>query len=245
MKLGFSTLSLFMKSFDEVCQIAISNDFEMIEILCEGPYNAEYLLNNRNILEPLFSYDLDMNIHGPSVDLNLASLNEGIRKESIRQIKKTLDLADEIGANFITVHPGQIGRREDELRKIAIDYSIDSISKCVDYSSGAKISVENMPNKFKFLATKVEELEKISEESGSFITIDSGHANTCNSTEGFFDMKNIAYFHLHDNNGIKDEHLVLGEGNLNLNLLKKVDNGIIELNNFDNVLKSKDNILNS
>ena len=38
--------------------------------------------------------------------------------------------------------------------------------------------------------------------------------------------------------------ITLGEGTLDLNLLKKVDKGIIELNNFDNVLKSKEVIKN-
>ena len=58
------------------------------------------------------------------------------------------------------------------------------------------------------------------------------------------DLKNISYCHLNDNNGVKDQHITLGEGTLDLNLLKKVDKGIIELNNFDNVLKSKEVIKN-
>ncbi|MGV8144195.1 MAG: sugar phosphate isomerase/epimerase family protein, partial [Methanothermobacter sp.] len=43
-----------------------------------------------------------------------------------------------------------------------------------------------------------------------------------------------------DNNGEKDQHLSLGEGNIDLNLLKGIDNVIIELNNYQNVLKSRD-----
>lgn len=57
--------------------------------------------------------------------------------------------------------------------------------------------------------------------------------------ENFFDLNNIIYYHIHDNNGKKDQHLVLKEGNLDLNLLKKVNNGIIELNKYENVLKTK------
>jgi len=37
----------------------------------------------------------------------------------------------------------------------------------------------------------------------------------------------------------------LGEGNLNLNLLKGIDNVIIELNNYENVLKSREIFINS
>lgn len=241
MKLGFSTLSLFMKSFDEICQIATDNGFEIIELLSEGPYNPKNLLNNKKFLEPLFSYNLDIYIHGPSVDLNLASLNEGIRKESIKQIKETIDLASFIDADFITIHPGHVGRFEKRIKDIATSYSIESIKECIDYSNdfNVGISVENMPYKKKFLGTTPKELETIAKKSNSYLTIDTGHANTCLDTEEFFNLKNISYFHLNDNNGIKDQHLVLGEGTLDLNLLKKVKCGIIELNDFRNVLKSK------
>jgi len=45
---------------------------------------------------------------------------------------------------------------------------------------------------------------------------------------------------LNDNNGERDQHLPLGEGNFDLNLLNGVDNGIIELNNYQNILKTRD-----
>lgn len=44
-------------------------------------------------------------VHSKSWDLNYASLNEGIRKASIEEIKKGIDMAVEVGAKEITVHP--------------------------------------------------------------------------------------------------------------------------------------------
>ena len=57
-------------------------------------------------------------------------------------------------------------------------------------------------------------------------------------------LKNISYCHLNDNDGFKDSHIPIGDGTLDLNLLKKIDTAIIELNNFDNILKSKEVIDN-
>ena len=37
MKIGFTTLALFNKSFDEQLKIAVADGFNMIEILCDGP----------------------------------------------------------------------------------------------------------------------------------------------------------------------------------------------------------------
>jgi sugar phosphate isomerase/epimerase len=52
-------------------------------------------------------------------------------------------------------------------------------------------------------------------------------------------MKNIFYYHLSDNNGDKDQHLILGEGNLDLELLNGIDKVILELDDYQNVLNSR------
>lgn len=229
MKLGFSTLALFSNTNDKIVETAWNNGFDMIELLAENPFNF-------NTPEALKSFEVY--IHGPTVDLNIASINKGIKEESVRQMKNTIDRANEVNAKAITVHPGKIGRNDKRLRKIAIENAIESIGELVDYSD-LTVSVENMPERFSFLANRIDELEQIREETGCMITIDTGHANTCENPEEFFDLKDICYFHLNDNNGEKDQHLTLGEGTLNLDLLKNVEKGIIELNNFDNILKSK------
>ena len=236
-------MSVFMKSIDEMLTIAENEGFKTIEILCEGPSSPWFLLENQEKLEKIDSHNIEINLHGPSIDLNLASINKGIRAESVRQICQTIDLAKLINANAITIHPGQVGRREKELRKAALALATQSVSQCMDYkkeiNSDVKISIENLPERFSFLCNKPEELEAIQEETNCSITIDTGHANTCESPEDFFNLKHIEYFHLNDNNGEKDQHLPLGDGTLNLSLLKKVNKGIIELSNYDDVLKSK------
>ncbi|OWT33183.1 sugar phosphate isomerase [Methanobrevibacter sp. 87.7] len=243
MKLGFSTLSLFMKPIQDMINIGKRDGFELIELLSEGPYIPYNLLEHEEILNNINNKGIELYIHGPNVDINLASLNKGIREESIKQICETIDLADKLNGKAITVHAGQVGRNDERIRKVVIDYAIESINKCIDYGKDnnkkVKISVENLPNRFNFIGNSVSELEYIQENTGSSITIDTGHANTCKNCREFFDLNNIIYYHIHDNDGKKDQHLVLKEGNLDLNLLKKVDNGIIELNNYENVLKTK------
>lgn len=236
MKLGFTTLAMFTRPNNDIIETAKKYEFEMIEILGEGPF-----FKNDNL--EFANTDLEIYMHAPTVDLNISSLNTGIRKESVKQMKDALDYGKKINATALTIHPGQIGRNEDRIRKYALELAIESIGELVDYSD-IVVSVENMPERFSFLGNKVEELERIQNETGCGLTIDVGHGNTCENCEEFLDLKNISYCHLNDNNGVKDQHITLGEGTLDLNLLKKVDKGIIELNNFDNVLKSKEVIKN-
>ena len=246
MKLGFSTLALFIKSLEDMEKIAKENNFEMIELLSEGPYAPGYLLENSHLLEPLKNTSLEICIHAPNVDLNVASINRGIKEESKRQLFETIDLAAEISATAITLHPGHIGRIEKRIKDMATEIAIESVGELVDYGKEKNVivSVENMPNRAKFLGTTPEDIERISKGSGSNITIDTGHANTTEYCSEFFDLKNISYFHLNDNDGIKDQHVSLGEGTLDLELLKKVNKGILELNTFEKVLKSQKVISN-
>ncbi|MBE6494067.1 MAG: sugar phosphate isomerase/epimerase [Methanosphaera stadtmanae] len=232
MNIGFSTLALFLKNNNEIIQTAKKHDFSMVEILAEEPF---YKRDNKEFKD----CGLDIRIHSPTVDINIASINTGIRKESIRQMIHCAKYAEMINAKTITVHPGKIGRIDKHLRIRALELCIESIGEIID-NSNVEISVENMPNKKSFLATNLEEMEMIQNETNCHLTIDTGHANTSDNLEELLNMKNISYCHLHDNNGIKDQHITLGEGTLNLELLKKVDNGIIEINNFNSVLKSKE-----
>lgn len=231
MKVGFTTLALFMQPNNDIIELAKKHEFEMIEILGEDPFYQKDNLEFKDC-------GLDVRIHAATVDINIASLNSGIRAESVKQMIECGKYAEKIGAKTITVHPGIIGRNDPPLRKWALELAVESVGEIID-NTNVEISVENMPVREKFLANKVEELERIQTETGCNLTIDTGHGNTCGNLEEMLELKNISYCHLNDNDGFKDQHIALGDGTLDLNLLKKIDYGIIELNNFDNILKSK------
>ena len=231
MKLGFTTLALFMEPNNDIINLAKKNGFEIIEILGEDPF---YEKDNGEFKD----CGLDIRMHAATVDINIASLNKGIRKESVKQMIQCGKYAENINANTITIHPGIIGRNDPHLRKWALELTIESLGEIID-NTNVEISVENMPVRSKFLGNTVEEIEMIQNETGCSLTIDTGHANTCDNLKEMLELKNISYCHLNDNDGKKDQHITLGEGTLDLNLLKKIDTAIIELNNFDNILKSK------
>jgi len=262
MELGFSSLSLFMKPLDEILEIAVSDGFDLIEILCEGPYSprnllclesadfAEFGSNLKNMnLEVFDSYDIDVMLHCPTIDLNPASMNSGIRNETEIQTKEAIDLGAKIGVLAVTTHPGIVHRKEERIRNLAMDFAVDTLANCQRYAEdrGVVFSVENMPNKVNFLANSPEEHRYIVETIHSSATIDWGHANTYENPKEFLNIPNISYFHLNDNMGKKDSHLPLGEGtaDFSYSFLKHVKKGIIELSGYKDVLKGKDYLLNN
>ena len=231
-----------MNSFEDWLKIAEKDGFQLIEILCEGPqWPRNVLLKNKCEFEVFQSYEIDVFIHSPTIDLNPASLNPGIRDETLNQLKETIDLAVEIGANAITTHPGLIHRYEDRVKDIGRQYSIETLTKANEYGNerGIIFSVENMPNRYAYFCNNAEEHTLITRECGCHATIDLGHANTNGDIKPFLDMKNICYYHLSDNNGDKDQHLILGGGTLDLELLNGIDKVILELDDYQNVLNSR------
>ena len=96
MKLGFTTLALFMEPTQDIINLAKKHEFEIIEILAEDPL---YEKDN----SPFIDCGLDIRMHAATVDINIASINKGIRAESVRQMIYCGQYAEKIGASFFTV----------------------------------------------------------------------------------------------------------------------------------------------
>lgn len=57
---------------------------------------------------------LNIVVHAKSWDLNYAALNDAVRRASVEEIKSSVDLAVELGADEVTVHPPRYTLKEDE-----------------------------------------------------------------------------------------------------------------------------------
>jgi sugar phosphate isomerase/epimerase len=76
MKIGFSTLALFMRSFEDWLETASADGFELMEILCEGPTWPRTVLDFDSEAFQIFeSYNIGIFLHSPTIDMNPASLN--------------------------------------------------------------------------------------------------------------------------------------------------------------------------
>lgn len=173
--------------------------------------------------------DLQITMHLPFSDINLAGLNDGIRNEALRQIYKCLDLGKDI-IYLAVVHPGYLSPYSSKLPEKAWITHIESIQQVCDYANkyNIKIALENMPNMPQIFGKYPDEMIKTLKEvdrSNLGMTLDVGHANTLGLVDEFIDKFNshIIHMHIHDNQGKRDEHLPLGKGTINW---KKVMNGM-------------------
>jgi sugar phosphate isomerase/epimerase len=93
--------------------------------------------------------------------------------------------------------------------------ALRQIGKCAqEYSVLA--CLENMIGVREFLCRSPEELIGMTEGiEGIGMTFDFGHANTVGELGNFLNhISQANHIHIHDNNGLSDEHLALGDGNI-------------------------------
>ncbi len=219
--------------------------FNGVEIIVEG-FSENEIENAKEVIEEL---DLRVSLHAPFSDINIASLNSGIRNESLRQIKRSIDLADYLSADSVTLHSGRISPLSMRFKEKAWELNINSLRILARYAKkrDIKLCLENSSNYYGLFCCRIDEVREVLESVENLhFTLDVGHANTCNSVFEFLEfIERTINIHLHDNNGKNDEHLAVGEGNIDFEkffreLRKREYRGIItvETLNDADVVKS-------
>ncbi len=187
------------------------------EIVADGKYRLDNPENFAAVRENLESTGLRATVHAPYSDLNLASLNYPIWRESIRQTCCCIQHAAEL-TDRVTVHPGFVSpvgklvpEKVWEMQKTAL---VEIGRYAEDH--GVLACVENMISIKDFLCRYPEEILGLTEGiAGIGVTLDIGHANTNGQVDAFLaHVKEISHLHIHDNHGQSDEHLALGDGTI-------------------------------
>jgi sugar phosphate isomerase/epimerase len=194
------------------------------EIVCDGNYRLDNPDCFSKIEEVIKATGLKVSVHAPYGDLNLATLNYPIWRESIRQICTCIEHASTL-TDRVTLHPGYLspvgklmpqkvwGLQKAALRQIGKYAQEHSVLACL----------ENMISIKEFLCRVPDELIGMTEGlEGIGMTFDFGHANTMGEVNNFLRYVNKAHhIHIHDNNGMSDQHLALGDGTIPWDIVGK------------------------
>ena len=198
--------------------------YEGWEIVADGSYRLDNPENVARIADVIGSLPLGISVHAPYADLNLATLNYPIWRESVRQVCTCIRRASE-WTDRVTIHPGYLSpvgkimperawqQQKEALVEIGSVASDHSVLACLENMIGIREFLCRMPEE---LAGMVEGIEGIG------ITIDIGHANTVGLVSEFLPFLSAAsHLHVHDNHGVHDEHLPLGTGTIDWDIVGK------------------------
>jgi len=161
---------------------------------------------------PLYS-DLEMGRSG-GPDVNVIHPEKSRRIDAMDEIKRALEVAEQIPFRFLIVH---LGNREDAWSPRALEFSMTALEHLRAFASplGVKLLVENLQNE----VTRPENILEIL-NTGHFkdigVCLDVGHAHLVDGVmPALTELKDrIRSAHLHDNKGDRDSHLWLGDGTI-------------------------------
>jgi sugar phosphate isomerase/epimerase len=151
---------------------------------------------------------------GGAACVNVIHPEKSRRIDAMDEIKRALEVAEQIPFRFLIVH---LGEREDTWSPRALEFSITALEHLHAFANplGVKLLVENLQNE---VTQSVNILEVLS--TGHFrdigVCLDVGHAHLGEGvTAALTELKPLLRSsHLHDNHGEKDEHLWPGDGTI-------------------------------
>lgn len=146
--------------------------------------------------------------------INVASTDRAGLVEAMDEVKRALEIAEQIPFRFLIQHLGVPNESFSEKKMESAMTSIEHL-RAFAKPLGVRILLENIPNE---LSTPERLLEMI--HTAHFdnvgICFDLGHANMMNSVAESFEIlrKYVCSTHVHDNDGVQDTHLWPGQGKI-------------------------------
>jgi sugar phosphate isomerase/epimerase len=150
---------------------------------------------------------------GPPVNIAVSDRKLGI--EAMDEIKRAIEVAEQIPFQFLIQHIGVTGESFDDRKSDAAMTAIEHL-RAFAKPLGVRILLENIPNEFS-TPEKLVEFIRTAHFDDVGVCFDLGHAHMTSSVaEAFETLKgHIRSTHVHDNAKDRDTHLWPGKGTIN------------------------------
>jgi sugar phosphate isomerase/epimerase len=239
-KIGVSTAFLRFFDFENFIGEVAKLDVDYLEFKADPPCFFPLNLDHKKIeliKNKLSSCRIKPIVHSTIYDVNLASLNPTIREASVKTTLDCLELAKKLGAEILVIHGGNLPSNYSlkfmEEAKKSLILSLEELVQVAEKEE-IIIGLENHAKGFNIgMIKNVEEhLFFLKKTNSKFLkaVFDIGHANLYGVPIEDYTRKIkdfLVEIHLHNNEGTKDNHYPLDQGNLDvesfLELIEELD----------------------
>ncbi|WP_141432298.1 sugar phosphate isomerase/epimerase [Bacillus sp. 03113] len=217
MRLYASSTLLWGKTFEEMCQQVAKMGLQGIELWAEQAWHQHFSIDE--IEKLIKQYGLKLSLHAASWDLNLCSLNKGIRRQSIHEIERSIAMASSLPALNVTIHPGK-----RTLTPAWTNWHMQCLQEAIDHLEefaqlyGVTLSIELMESVNKEFVTIPDVMNELVENRTDTImtTFDVAHIPIHADPLLYFKkLERINKIHLSDSRP-DSYHVPLGEGQIQL-----------------------------
>ena len=198
--------------------------FDYLELAMDPPMAHHSILSSSRavITQALKVNGLGLICHLPTF-LTTADLTESLRWASVTEMHRSLEVAADLGAKKVVLHPSTAGGMGAFAIETVKGYAFDFFSEMVDAAErlGVTICLENMFPRNR-LGVEPADFEEIFKTFPPLkLTLDTGHANVddrrgrrLKALVSRFGPR-IGHLHFSDNQGKLDDHLAVGQGTVN------------------------------
>ncbi len=211
-------------------QIA-KHGLDYVEIAVEEPFNLPVSLYSRrsDFQKLIKEYGVFFVAHAPW-NTEFGSSYDDVRNGWIDFSKEMIKISPDIGINKINFHAfthlPQV--KDDKVRRQTIGNCIESFGEIVKFAErkNVQIVLENLDGKEQL--EKIDDIKEIVDNvKGLGVCCDIGHSfvtGGMNYIKNFLNTfsENLHHVHMHDNNGEGDEHLPLGKGSINFDMVARI-----------------------
>jgi sugar phosphate isomerase/epimerase len=172
---------------------------------------------------------LKVTIHAPFADLNPGALEPLVFEATRRRFFQTLEAADRLGARLVVFHPGYEWWKYGGLDHLWLNQNLrfwpPLLKKAAEQN--CTMALENI---FEKDTGTLSDLLSALDTPWLGHCFDIGHWNLFSevSLADWFDVlgSRLVHLHLHDNRGKADDHLPVGEGNIDFDALFRLIPGL-------------------
>jgi sugar phosphate isomerase/epimerase len=165
--------------------------------------------------------DISLSLHAASYDVNIASTNPGIRRESLHQIEESLQAACELGASPVVVHAGRLSSSKGDMDEYwrMLAEAFDFLQHAAE-ERGVEIAIEVMEKRPKERFVAPEDVRRMMDGNrpNLGLTLDLAHIQTVTDHERFFHgIQNEWIHHVHLSDfSPASTHVPLGRGTMDI-----------------------------
>jgi sugar phosphate isomerase/epimerase len=161
---------------------------------------------------------LAVSVHAPFMDLNPGALDPIVREATLRRLNQALAAARQLKARLIVIHPGYDHWHYDHQPQLWLEQTIPFFRELLPAieQSGVRVAIENI---FETRPETLIDLITALDHPLYGYCFDVGHwhlfAEDKRMTAWLATLADKLYhLHLHDNCGSMDQHLALGQGDI-------------------------------
>ncbi len=229
--IGMATSNFFLvKNVFEAVKFAWDNEFSGVEIWSDVPhcYVNDFTQDKEQwgkLHKLLTESKMKSALHAPMFGINIASVNHGIRKESLRQVKAAIDLAHSLGSEIVVFHSGKRPAviTPSRVKEVTFNLNKESIIAIKRYAQEKKVEavLENCGVDRDDYEESLADFVHLVESCEIDVCWDIGHSHcSWGVKETFESLKDkIRHIHIHDNDRTYDQHLPVGKGNIDYQLI--------------------------